>query len=57
MSKEEQEEFRNLKYVRAERGFWTPEEQERWNYLHELQGQKTLNLIKVMDEKRKMRLN
>ncbi len=36
MSDEEKEEFRQLKIARAERGFWTPQEQERWNYLFDL---------------------
>lgn len=36
MSEEERAEFNQLKHTRAERGFWTPQEQERWNYLFEL---------------------
>lgn len=36
MTPEEQQEFNNLKHIRAERGFWLPSEQERWNYLFDL---------------------
>jgi hypothetical protein len=57
MTPEEEKEFTALKYARAEQGFFTPEQQERWNYLHKLQGDKVLRLIKIMEEKRKMRLN
>ena len=57
MTEDEKLEYRNLKYVRAERGFWTPEEQERWNYLHQLQGQEVMKGIKILEEKRMMMLN
>ena len=57
MTPEEEKEFTALKDARAEQGFFTPEQQERWNYLHELQGQKVMKLIRVMEEKRLMRLN
>jgi hypothetical protein len=57
MTEKEAIEFRNLKFTRAKQGFWTPEQQERWNYLHKLQGQKILNGIKILEEKRMMRLN
>jgi hypothetical protein len=57
MDNAEKIEFRNLKYVRAEQGFWTPEQEERWNYLHQLQGQEFLKKIKVLEERRLMRLN
>ena len=57
MTETEKIEFRNLKYVRAERGFWTPDEQERWNYLHKLQGQEFMKKMKTLEERRKMRLN
>ena len=57
MTPEEEKEFTALKYARAEQGFFTPEQQERWNYLHELQGQKVMKLIKAMEEQRLMRLN
>ncbi len=36
MTPEEQAEFNELKRARAERGFWLPSEQERWNYLFDL---------------------
>jgi len=36
MNEKEKEEFRNLKIIRAERGFWLPEEQSRWNILFDL---------------------
>jgi hypothetical protein len=36
MTPEEQQEFNELKHTRAERGFWTPSEQERWDYLFDL---------------------
>lgn len=36
MDEKEKEEFSQLKRVRAERGFWTTQEQERWNYLFDL---------------------
>ena len=36
MTPEEQIEFNELKKVRADRGFWLPSEQERWNYLFDL---------------------
>lgn len=57
MSKEEKEEYRNLKYVRAEQGFFLPEQKERWNYLHDLLGNKILKKIKILEEKRQMKLN
>jgi hypothetical protein len=57
MSKEEKEEYRNLKYARAEQGFFLPEQKERWNYLHDLLGNKILKKIKIMEEKRQMKLN
>lgn len=57
MTPEEEKEFTALKYARAEQGFFTPQQQERWEYLHDLQGKKVLRLIKVMEEKRMMRLN
>lgn len=38
MNEEEKKEFKMLKHARAERGFWTPEEQERWNFLFDLQA-------------------
>ena len=36
MTQEEREEFSRLKQIRAERGFWLPSEQERWNTLFDL---------------------
>ena len=58
MTKEEQEEFRNLKYARAEQGgYFTAEQKERWDYLHSLHSKELLKKIKIMDEKRMMMLN
>jgi len=57
MTSEEEKEYTALKYARAEQGFFTPQQKERWNYLHDLQGKKFLNHIKVLEEKRQMRLN
>ena len=57
MSKEEKEEFRNLKYARAEQGFFLPEQKERWDYLHNLHGKKLLKKIKILEEIRQMKLN
>ena len=57
MTEDEKLEYRNLKYIRAERGFWTPEEQERWNILHQLQGQEIMKGLKALEEKRLMMLN
>jgi hypothetical protein len=57
MTPEEREEFTALKYVRAEQGFFTPEQSERWNYLHELQGKEFLRLMKILEEKRISQLN
>ena len=36
MTPQEREEFSKLKHIRAERGFWLPSEQERWNELFDL---------------------
>jgi len=36
MTEEEKIEFKKLKEIRAERGFWLPEEEKMWNYLFEL---------------------
>jgi len=36
MTEEEKIEFRDLKRIRAERGFWLPEEEKRWNTLFDL---------------------
>jgi hypothetical protein len=57
MTPEEREEFTALKYARAEQGFFTPEQSERWNYLHELQGKEFLRLMKILEEKRISQLN
>ncbi len=57
MTEAEKIEFRSLKYARAEQGFWTPEQQERWNYLHRLQGQEFIKKIKILEERRQMLLN
>lgn len=57
MTAEEEKEFTALKYARAEQGFFTPQQQERWNYLHELQAQKVMKLVKFVDEQRRAELN
>jgi hypothetical protein len=62
MTKEQQEEFTSLKYARAEqRGFFTPEQKERWNVLHALHGarlkKQLQDLDKRMDEVRLSKLN
>lgn len=57
MTPEEREEYTALKYARAEQGFFTPQQKERWNYLHDLQGKEFLKKIKILEEKRLMRLN
>lgn len=61
MTPEQKEEFTNLKYVRAERGFWTPDEQERWNVLHDLHRailkKQLQDLDKRLDEARLSKLN
>jgi len=57
MTEDEKLEYRNLKYVRAEQGYWTTEEQERWNHLHQLQGQEVMKGLKALEEKRLMMLN
>jgi hypothetical protein len=57
MTTKENEEFTNLKYIRAERGCWTPEEQERWNILHDLKSKEFLKKIKILDEMRMIREN
>ncbi len=36
MSEEEKKEFTNLKYIRAERGFFLPDEEKRYNELFDL---------------------
>lgn len=57
MTPEEEKEFSALKDARAEQGFFTPQQQERWNYLHKLQGEKIISLMKIMEEQRMMKLN
>ena len=58
MTREEQEEFRNLKYARAEQGgYFTAEQKERWDYLHGLHGEELLKKIKIMDEKIYMKMS
>jgi len=61
MTEEEKKEFTELKHIRAERGFWTTEEQKRWDELFTLHSldfkMKCKALDKVLDEKRMMRLN
>lgn len=37
MTQAEKEEFKDLKYIRAERGFLTEMEKVRWNYLFDKQ--------------------
>jgi hypothetical protein len=36
MTKEEKEEFNKLKHIKAERGFWLPEEEKRFNELFDI---------------------
>jgi hypothetical protein len=61
MNEEEKKEFRDLKRVRAARGFWTDEEKIRWDELFILQRtilKKNLqDLDKRMDEVRLSKLN
>ena len=57
MTPEEEKEFTDLKYARAEQGFFTPQQKERWAYLHDLQGKKILRLIEIVEEKRQAALN
>lgn len=57
MTPEEEKEFTDLKYARAEQGFFTPQQKERWEYLHKLQGEKIISLMKIMEEQRMMKLN
>lgn len=57
MTAEEKEEYKALKYARAEQGFFTEEQQDRWNYLHHLQGKEFLKKIKILEERRMARLN
>ena len=57
MTPEEKEEYTALKYARAEQGYFTAEQLERWNYLHKLQGEEFLRLLKVVEEQRQMKLN
>jgi hypothetical protein len=57
MSQEEKKEYRALKYARAEQGFFTPEQKERWDYLHILQGKEFIKKLKILEEKRLARLN
>lgn len=57
MTTKESEEFTKLKYIRAENGFFTSEEQERWNILHDLKSKEFLKKIKILDEMRMIREN
>ena len=57
MTPEEEKEFTELKFIRSERGFWTDQERERWEYLHALQAKKVLKLVQYVDELRKSELN
>jgi len=61
MTKAEKKEFTNLKHIRANNGFWTTEEQQRWDELFVLHRavlkKKLQELDKQMDEERLMRLN
>ena len=56
MTEEEKEEYRALKYARAEQGFFTVEQLIRWNILHRKHGQavqaKLERLEKIAEEKR-----
>ncbi len=58
MSEEEKKEYSALKDARAEQGgFFTPQQKKRWEFLHDLQAESVMRLIKFVEEKRKMRLN
>ena len=61
MTSEQKEEFTSLKYARAEQGFFTPEQKERWDLLHDLHRaslkKKLQDLDKRMDEVRMSKLN
>jgi len=57
MTPKEKEEYRALKYARAEQGFFTPEQKERWDYLHILQGREFTKKLEILEEKRLVSLN
>jgi hypothetical protein len=61
MTPEEEKEFTELKFIRSERGFWTDQERERWEYLHTLHGEKVIRGLtkykQYLDELRKSELN
>jgi len=57
MTEAERKEYKALKYARAEQGFFTPEQKERWNYLHILQGREFTKKIEILEENRLSRLN
>jgi len=61
MSEEEKIEFTSLKYARAEQGFWTPEQQCRWDILfvkhRSILKKKLQDLDKKLDEVRLSELN
>jgi hypothetical protein len=57
MTEAERKEYRALKYARAEQGFFTPEQKERWDSLHILQGREFTKKIEILEEKRLARLN
>ena len=57
MTEAEKIEYKALKYARAEQGFFTPEQDERWDYLHILQGKEFTKKIKILDEIRLSKLN
>jgi len=61
MTQEQEEEFTSLKYARAEQGFFTSEQKERWDLLHSLHGarlkKKLQDLDNRMDEVRLSKLN
>lgn len=64
MTQTEKEEFRNLKYARAEQGFFTAEQKQRWDVLHGLHMaslkeklQKLDRSMDVAEELKLMRLN
>ena len=61
MSEEERQEFRNLKFARAEQGFFTAEQKERYDHLFDLHRVglklKLMALDKKMDEIRLSKIN
>jgi hypothetical protein len=49
MTSQEKEEFTQLKYIHAERGFWLPNEEARWSYLFHLHAKSFISAMKKFD--------